>query len=472
MRTYALLLVVAVATMCSGIAFSAPMATSEVYTCEAEVQFTDAFSPGALEAVAEETGGTAQILSGPDASGKAVASMSREVFASLRSRGVACRYLRGITTLDGAAATGSKVIQFRHGSSSEQIPLMFSLHSGSIAISGAPAGATVTRIDLHIQGFCTFGDYLEFALSDVGSVHQYNINTSSWFDEAILDETIVGITGLNGLPVNQSWVLWGMSNAGAGGEYVSNWDITVYYDDGQQVGADLTVQSSDCAPLEVLTGSPLALSATVKNLGASPSVFFAETWYIATHVTPNTSDPVLYTRTNSGLGSGQTDTFTQNVTAPTVPGRYYAALMADSGNADPETNENNNWGQVFTLVVKEPNVLKVRPLGFIKEGATVTMTAPAGANYLFKKNGVAIVESAHMSGTNTRTLTIDGVELGDAGNYTCAYDDGIKAATETVSFHLTVFPAGSLPVLGAAGMAALAGLLASIGAHKSRKKMS
>jgi hypothetical protein len=250
-------------------------------------------------------------------------------------------------------AVDGKIIQFVQGTTTEDIPLLFDWDSSAISIFTAPPTATVTRIDIQIQGYCDFGDLLDFYLKDETGANSYHIDTSGWYDEGILNEVITNISGLNGLPVNQHWTLWGTSNANSTGEYVDVWRIWVYYDDGQASAVDLVAGSSSCTPLTVTKTDPLALAATVTNQGNILCGGFQATWYVSTNPTPSTSDTALYSWTITSLGAGEPIDSNHTVPSPALPGTYYVALMVDSANAVAESNEGNNWGQVFTLNVQD-----------------------------------------------------------------------------------------------------------------------
>ncbi|MCX5759179.1 MAG: hypothetical protein NTU83_11860 [Candidatus Hydrogenedentes bacterium] len=68
-----------------------------------------------------------------------------------------------------------------------------------------------------------------------------------------------------------------------------------------------------------------------------------------------------------------------------------------------------------------------------------------------------------MSGATTRTLTIDSVEPGDAGTYTCGYKNSNNVAKLSEPYTLVVYEPGSLPATGVVGTAFLAGLVALSG---------
>jgi hypothetical protein len=87
--------------------------------------------------------------------------------------------------------------------------------------------------------------------------------------------------------------------------------------------------------------------------------------------------------------------------------------------------------------------------GFIEEGDTFTLTAPAGSNYQWKKNGNDLAEeSPRLTGVNEAVLRFDPIEESDTGTYTVLYEPLSKSPVESQPLNLIVLPAGSLPVSG------------------------
>jgi len=98
---------------------------------------------------------------------------------------------------------------------------------------------------------------------------------------------------------------------------------------------------------------------------------------------------------------------------------------------------------------------------FLAAGTRLVLTAPPGANYKWKKDGVYMEDAPDaITGTQTRYLVFDPLSEEDAGIYTCEYDDGTKDMTQTPPFTLVVNAAGSLPAFGALAAFATMGLLA------------
>lgn len=80
--------------------------------------------------------------------------------------------------------------------------------------------------------------------------------------------------------------------------------------------------------------------------------------------------------------------------------------------------------------------------------------APDSA-YQWYKDGEPMVEQAHAGGTFTRQLTFFALQPSDSGSYTCAYDDGSKAAAVFGPVEVTVTEQ-QVPATGGMGLALLA----------------
>jgi len=155
---------------------------------------------------------------------------------------------------------------------------------------------------------------------------------------------------------------------------------------------------------------------------------------------------------------------------------FTPVLVADEG---PYTCVYNNGGlretEVFNLQVESAGaggVITSDPApGWIQAEEPLTLTGPAGsATYVWFVDGMLVENGGRISGADTETLVFSPVLVDDAGTYTVAYDDGSKATVESQPFVLEVLPAGSLPLVGLAGMAAVSAALAAFGARRLRRK--
>ena len=107
--------------------------------------------------------------------------------------------------------------------------------------------------------------------------------------------------------------------------------------------------------------------------------------------------------------------------------------------------------------------------GFLESGVLLELYAPPGVSHQWYKNSIAMTDDPapfRISGTQTDTLVFNPVLVEDSAGYYCIYETAKstpKGAVQTETFYLEVFPDGSLPVSGLAGIAALIGALVMIG---------
>ncbi len=125
-----------------------------------------------------------------------------------------------------------------------------------------------------------------------------------------------------------------------------------------------------------------------------------------------------------------------------------------------------NWRPDLFEVATSPSPAIVGP-SFAEVGDTVTFSIPsATGTFQWKKNGADLV------GEMDPTLILSPVALSDAGTYTAEINDGAKAIITSLPLELYVFPAGSLPVGSAAGLALLGGIAVSAATLRLLRKRS
>lgn len=108
-----------------------------------------------------------------------------------------------------------------------------------ITITSAPAGATVTSIDVYYEVIHTYIGDLIIDLTDQDLGHEWNL----WYYEGgsgdNIEEAEWDITEFNGELVNQTWKLWGYDCCSGDDGYIDYWSIQIWYEDPP----DLIVQS-------------------------------------------------------------------------------------------------------------------------------------------------------------------------------------------------------------------------------------
>jgi hypothetical protein len=95
---------------------------------------------------------------------------------------------------------------------------------------------------------------------------------------------------------------------------------------------------------------------------------------------------------------------------------------------------------------------------WVMVGNRVLLSVPAapGQSFQWYKDGELLEDST------TSTYLKVPAELEDSGDYTCRVSDGSNGYG-TAPAHVTVLPKGAVPVVGAAGLVVLGGLIAAIG---------
>jgi hypothetical protein len=131
---------------------------------------------------------------------------------------------------------------------------------------------------------------------------------------------------------------------------------------------DLVIQSSTRTPsTDVVPGQSIDLWNRVANQGDGDTTFsFATTWYISTDSALDIDDDLAWAAATIGccLSPGETEEVSGSVPWPNLPPynnpgqTYYIAVKADDNEQVTESNENNNWGQVWTVTLDDaPPVL-------------------------------------------------------------------------------------------------------------------
>ncbi len=112
-------------------------------------------------------------------------------------------------------------------------------------------------------------------------------------------------------------------------------------------------------------------------------------------------------------GSGTTELVISNAGAA-QQGAYHAVITGNCGIVPCN---------IATLSLLSSSIITSQPSAGIKcEGETITISltaAGSGNTYQWKKNGVVLINSGHISGAQQNSLTINSLLPGDAGSYNC-----------------------------------------------------
>lgn len=124
---------------------------------------------------------------------------------------------------------------------------------------------------------------------------------------------------------------------------------------------DLVIESSSCSALEgSLPGRPFNLTFTVRNQGDDEASWsFWTTWFISTNaeMDPTEDFEWAYGLVPCCLGAGEAAYGDWEVPWPNVDGyntpgaTYYVGVMADDTGLVTESNENNNWSEVYEITL-------------------------------------------------------------------------------------------------------------------------
>ena len=144
---------------------------------------------------------------------------------------------------------------------------------------------------------------------------------------------------------------------------------------------DLAV-SNVVAPAELVSGQTLAVSYTISNLGAATT----GSWYDAVYLSRNqvlgsNGDVYLGYLSDSGLAAGAQQTETQSFVVPQgQAGPFWVIVVADSGDALPDSDRSNNAGVSGGVQVDLPPVADLN-VGVVSVPATATVGQMATITY-------------------------------------------------------------------------------------------
>jgi len=226
-------------------------------------------------------------------------------------------------------------------------------------------------------------EYFDLTITDIGA-NQYSLVEPAWPGEEdiftlqgnLLQRHISGYDEDDDYYEEHCWIFRGPNDMlyYAGGEagydgpqqtdlwWADHWAGVLVPKEGFEYKPDLVVTNMVPDSLSALTNQKMSLKITTTNQGDAKAVpggspDFDTTLYLRGDqvFTPlDGSDVAEYAYRS--LASGRSVTSTFKFVAPDTPGTYYLCAMADDFNSVAETHEDNNWGQIVTLVVADPFV--------------------------------------------------------------------------------------------------------------------
>jgi len=104
-------------------------------------------------------------------------------------------------------------------------------YGSGIDFTGSPVTFAVNCIDIHYVVRLNSFNYFDVAFSDEDGDNKYWLEQGRWGANGDIIETMTGITGYNGEPINQWWVLWAGESATSGYSYIDSWWIKLYYEE-------------------------------------------------------------------------------------------------------------------------------------------------------------------------------------------------------------------------------------------------
>jgi len=302
-----------------------------------------------------------------------------------------CRLLLAVVLLlpisNGWAAAADK---YAFNGSNVDIPDAGGFVSSTIAITGAPAGAVVTGIDVYFRVVHPYSGDLNIDLNADAQVQLGNYDL--WQREGGAQDnpsrTVTGISSFNGLSVNRTWYLYAKDEAPTDSGYIDEWSIRVYY---TAVAPTPTVSNINPTAMTA-TGTSQALTITgsnfqsgnivqffwgvgagagVWNTGSTPTINSAS--QITGSMNPGTVNDTIYVRVCSTSGATACSSGTQTVTVTAV------APTPTVSNINPTAMTATGTSQALTITgsnFQSGNIVQFR--WGVGAGAGVWNTSSSG----------------------------------------------------------------------------------------------
>lgn len=192
---------------------------------------------------------------------------------------------------------------------------------------------------------------------------------------------------------------------------------------------------SDTIPTAMQPGQSYAVSITFRNRG----VLWTESRAIRLGAAGDSDPFTAFNRVSIAgeVGPGQTYTFSFTMTAPATVGTYTTdwRMVRDGvtwfGATCSKQVEVGDVGPQPPSIVQHPSNQTV-PLGSIAT-FTVQATGDAPLDYQWQKDTVDLSDGGKISGANSATLQITGVDVPDQGAYRCVVTNALGSATSNAA---------------------------------------
>jgi|GEM_PF-3957701 len=220
-------------------------------------------------------------------------------------------------------------------------------------MGGAASGAFTTTIVLSENN--TFGDADDYHLLDV----EFSAGVSGW--NSSFQDVMITLPAADTLPDGDYQIIMFVDSANVVAETDENnnicMDLAHISSTANLIsGIDLeAAEFNDNEPNGFTWGSTYEFDADIFNKGDTDAGAFAISIVLSVDDSYDGSDTVIGSATVSSLASNSVSINDVNVTLPVVDdgfsdGQYYFILMADSGNAVTEADENNNTLSFMAMI--------------------------------------------------------------------------------------------------------------------------
>lgn len=359
-------------------------------------------------------------------------------------------------TIDGLTATGATGYSILWG-----LPLSQGLISNvtlkNVSVTGGPGLEVFNAAGVQYVGTTSFSGLLTTnALVITGQPAAQTINPG---DNVTLSVTATGTSGTNNTAPTYQWkcdglvvvdglqpngsVVSGATTAtltitGARNGNAGNYACTVSntldgYDTvaGSLVADSLAVSATSQPAL--LTVNPTGVLASIDTQPQAKTVAAGSAITLTVEATSATPLSYRWTKDGTALANGgrisgaDTATLTISDAHTSDTGDYAVVVINDAGSVTSDA---------AAVTVLDPPLITAQSLGqsvFEGEDVTfqVTVTGSAPLTYQWKKDGGALTDGGVISGATTATLTLTGVTLADAGDYTVTVSNDVGTANST-----------------------------------------